>query len=397
MVGTFGPAAYWLRPPGFAHPVSKEEGTSPDDQPARSYATRAKLTMHTPPDEAKWTRLNNSLRVYYTRQHLLVTNRGPREEGYTYCTKCGLIEPTAIPKGVVGAAHRKPFPDSKDANCPGGGATKGLVLGTDFISDVLLISISASPPLTLMPSLLATDVALRTISEALTKAACARLELEAHELQAEYRPALTAAGREGREAEIYIYDTLPGGAGFAQRVKDLGLTLFEDALPLLENCPDNCDRSCYRCLRSYKNKFEHDLLDRHVGASLLRFALEGAVPSLAPDRLERSTNILFEDLKRHGIEGLTIGRGETIEVPGLGDVLVPISVTNSQGTQFVVGLHGPLTPDEPSSDSLREIKEFSAAVPVFLVDELVVRRNLPSATATLLERLGVSSGYAPTS
>src|SRR5688572_13913173 len=84
---TFGPAMPWLRPPGFAHPVSKEEGTSPDDQPARSYATRAKLTMHTPPDEAKWTRLNNSLRVYYTRQHLLVTNRGPREEGYTYCTK----------------------------------------------------------------------------------------------------------------------------------------------------------------------------------------------------------------------------------------------------------------------------------------------------------------------
>ena len=42
--GTFGPATLWLRPPGFAHPVSKEEGTSPDDQPAKSYATRAKLT-----------------------------------------------------------------------------------------------------------------------------------------------------------------------------------------------------------------------------------------------------------------------------------------------------------------------------------------------------------------
>lgn len=396
MVGTFGPAAYWLRPPGFAHPVSKEEGTSPDDQPARSYATRAKLTMHTPPDEAKWTRLNKSLRVYYTRQHLLVTNRGPREEGYTYCTKCGLIEPTALPKGVVGAAHRKPFPDSKDANCAGGGATKGLVLGTDFISDVLLISISADSPLTLMPSVLATDVALRTISEALTKAACARLELEANELQAEYRPALTAAGREGREAEIYLYDTLPGGAGFARRVGNLGLTLFEDALPLLESCPDNCDRSCYRCLRSYRNKFEHDLLDRHIGASLLRFALEGVVPSLAPDRLERSTNILFEDLRRHGVEGLIIERNQTVKVPGLGDVLVPISITNAQGTEFLVGLHGPLTPDEPSSEGLRDIKEFSPAVPVLLVDELVVRRNLPSATATLLERVGVSSGYGIT-
>jgi hypothetical protein len=43
---------------------------------------------------------------------------------------------------------------------------------------------------------------------------------------------------------------------------------------------------------------------------------------------------------------------------------------------------------------LREIKEFSPAVPVLLVDELVVRRNLPRATATLLEKVGASPGYA---
>ena len=81
-VATFGPAKQWLRPPGFAHPVFKEEGTSPDDQPARSYATRAKLTLHTPPDDSKWDRINSSIRIYPTRDHLLITNRGPREEGY---------------------------------------------------------------------------------------------------------------------------------------------------------------------------------------------------------------------------------------------------------------------------------------------------------------------------
>jgi hypothetical protein len=386
-VGTFGPARYWLRPPGFAHPVSKEEGTSPDDQPARSYATRAKLTMHTPPDESKWTRLNDHIRVHYTRQHLLVTNRGPREEGYTYCTKCGLIEPTALPKGIVGAAHRKPYPDPKDANCPGGGATKGLTLGTDFISDVLLISLSVKPPLTLIPSLLATDVALRTISEALTKAACARLELEANELQAEYRPALTAAGRDGLEGEIYLYDTLPGGAGFAQRVGRLGLVVFEDGLRILEECPEGCDRSCYRCLRSYKNKFEHDLLDRHVGASLLRFALLGAAPTLDAARLGRSTELLFQDLERHDVDGLTLERDKRLLIPGLAEIVAPI-LASKQGRQFVIGLHGPLTPDEPSDEALRDLKEFSASVRVILVDELVVRRNLPSATATLLERMG---------
>ena len=158
-------------------------------------------------------------------------------EGYTYCTKCGLIEPTTLQMGEVGVAHRKPYPDRREANCPGGGATTGLVLGTDFISDVLLVSISVKPPLTLLPGLLPTDVALRTISEALTMAACRSLELETNELQAEYRPALTAPGREGLEAEIYLYDTLPGGAGFAKRVGGLGLAIFEEALKILEGMP----------------------------------------------------------------------------------------------------------------------------------------------------------------
>ncbi|MBI2870505.1 MAG: DEAD/DEAH box helicase [Candidatus Omnitrophica bacterium] len=384
---TFGPATYWLRPPGFAHPVSKAEGTSPDDQPAKSYATRAKLTAPTPADESSWARLNERIRVHYTRQHLLVTNRGPREEGYTYCTKCGLIEPTALPQGTVGAAHRKPYPDQRDANCPGGGATKGLVLGTDFITDVLLVSLRVDPPLTLLPTLLATDVALRTLCEAITKAACESLELDASELLAEYRSALTPAGREGREAELYLYDTLPGGAGFAQRVGRLGLTVFREALRILENCPDRCDRSCYRCLRSYKNKFEHGLLDRHLGASLLRFLLDGTAPMLDAARLERSTNLLYQDIERQGLEGLSLERNKSVLVPGLSSAVAPILATNRTGRCFVIGLHGPLTPDTPSDDALRELKEFSVAIPVILVDELVVCRNLPSATADLIAKI----------
>ena len=387
-VGTFGPARHWLRPPGFAHPVGKEEGTSPDDQPARSYATRAKLTMHTPADHDKWTNLGDHLRVYYTHQHLLVTNRGPREEGYTYCTKCGLIEPTALPKGSVGAAHRKPYPDPNNENCPGGAATKGLVLGTDFISDVLLVSIRVTPPLALRPNVLSTAVALRTISEALTKAACARLELESNELQAEYRPALTAAGREGREAEIYLYDTLPGGAGFAQRAGKLGLTLFEDALEILEVCPEDCDRSCYRCLRNYRNKLEHDLLDRHLGASLLRFLVCGSYPTLAPGRLASSTDLLFEDLRRQGLEGVSIERSYPLTLRGFGAVTAPLYLKLAAGAEFIIGLHGPLTPDDPSDAALRAIKEFSPSILVLLYDEMAVRRNLPAVTSHLIAQIG---------
>ena len=321
------------------------------------------------------------------RQHLLVTNRGPRTEGYTYCTKCGRIEPSAAPTGTVGAAHRKPYPGDRDPNCPGGYATKGLTLGTDFITDVLLVSIRVEPPLTLAAGLLATDVALRTVSEALTAAACDLLGLEPQELQAEYRPALTDAGRDGREAEVYVYDTLPGGAGFVRRVGGLGRRVFERALELLEGCPEGCDRSCYRCLRSYKNKFEHDLLDRQVGASLLRYVLTGAYPTLGASRLGASTDLLYEDLKRHDLVDIVIQRNHLLSPPGLSPVTAPIYVVRQDGSEFVVGLHSPLTPDDPSDDALRQLKEFCPAIPVFLCDEIVVRRNLPSATSQLIGRI----------
>ena len=384
--GTLGPARNWLRPPGFAHAISKEEGTSPDDQPERSYATRAKLTMPTPPEDlGSWAEINDRIRVHYTRPYLLVTNRGPRDKGYTYCTRCGLIEPAVLRTSEVGADHRKPYPDPREPNCSGGGRTTELVLGTDFVSDVLLISMRVERPISLLPGLLPTDVALRTISEALAIAACRGLELDANELQAEYRPALTAAGREGREAEIYLYDSLSGGAGFAKRVGELGLSVFEDALEILETCPENCDRSCYRCLRSFKNKFEHDLLDRHIGASLLRFLIFGTEPTLDPERVASSTNLLFEDLSRHALEGVTVERDRAVLLPGFGEITAPIFAKRSDGQEFIVDLHGPLTPDIPESPALREFRNFSSSIQLLLADEIAVLRNLPSATNRLIE------------
>jgi ATP-dependent helicase YprA (DUF1998 family) len=384
--GTFGSAKNWLRPPGFAHPQAREEGTSPDDQPARSYATRAKLVASGPADPNAWLPVTNRLKQYYARTHLLVTNSGPRREGYTYCTRCGLIEPTAIPSGTLGGGHTKPFPDDREPTCPGGGASRGLVLGTDFISDVLLIHLRVESPITLRPGFLATDVALRTLCEAISIASTKRLEIEPGELQAEYRPSLSQGGHEGLEAEIYLYDTLAGGAGFTRRTADVIQSVFEGTLRLLEHCPAGCDRSCYRCLRSFKNRFEHELLDRHLGASLLRYLLLDDPPTLDEARIESATNRLYEDLSRHGIPDAEFRLREPIQVPGIGQVLAPILV-NTNGRQLVVGVHGPLTPDTPVDEGLREAKEYGSSVPVLLVDEIVISRNLPYASRQVLDAI----------
>jgi ATP-dependent helicase YprA (DUF1998 family) len=381
---SFGAAKNWMRPPGFAHPQSWEEGTSLDDQPLRSYATRAKLVAPGPANEASWQQTTPRLREYYHRTHLLVTNTGPRQEGYTYCTRCGLIEPTAVPNGAVGGSHPKPFPDAREPMCRGSASTRGLVLGTDFISDVLLISLRVESPLILRPGYLATEVALRTLSEALTVAATSRLEIEASELQAEYRPALTQGGHEGLEAEIYIYDTLAGGAGFARRIGELGAIVFEDTIHLLESCPANCDSSCYRCLRSFKNRFEHSLLDRQLAASLLRYLVHGEEPVLDKARLEHAADRLFEDLSRQGRDDLELSRNALVEIPGIGPLETPILVRSS-GRDFIVGVHGPLTPDHASDEAIRDAKEYGSVVPVILVDEIVISRNLPRASQQVVD------------
>lgn len=387
--GAFSRERRWMRPPGFAHPVFTDEDTSPDDQPTRSYATRAKLTAPSPLDENLWTPLNGRMRLHHLRQHLLVTNRGPRNDGYNYCTICGVISPAVGAKSISAAgAHKKPYPDERDSTCPGGKTAKGIVLGTDFISDVLLISMQVEPPVSLPPGLLATEVALRTLCEALSKAACLRLELEPTEIQAEFRPALNGRGGDGLEAEIYLYDTLPGGAGFVRQAGKLGLDLFAEALRILEQCPDDCDSSCYRCLRSYKNKFEHHLLDRQIAASLLRYLLHGDVPTLDRARIERSVELLFNDLERQDAPGVVFKHNAIVVVPGLGEVPAPILAIRN-GSQTIIDVTGPLTPKRSSNPILVDAAEV-AATHVHLVDELLIRKNLPWATSNLLKTFGVN-------
>src|SRR5690242_10460979 len=59
-------------------------------------------------------------------------------------------------------------------------------------------------------------------------------------------------------------------------------------------CPANCDSSCYRCLRSFRNKIEHRFLDRKLGEQFLRHALYGNYQPYPADRVQSSTEILGE-------------------------------------------------------------------------------------------------------
>jgi len=61
----------------------------------------------------------------------------------------------------------------------------------------------------------------------------------------------------------------------------------------------------------------------------------------------------------------------------------------ANGNETIIGLHEALTPDEPTDDRLKEVKEFCPSFPVLLQDELVVRRSLPVVTNKLIKELGL--------
>jgi ATP-dependent helicase YprA (DUF1998 family) len=376
-----GTPSIWFRPPGFAHPVDVPEVTSPDNIPDVSYATRAKLSMPIT-DQGGWTKINDCIKGIPIRTHLLVSNTGPQDKGYSYCVKCGRIE-SVVNSSTLNGPHFKPFP-SDDNNC-NGGFTRKIVLGTDFITDIGLFSIDLGPVVKFLPGNHLTEVGLRTLCEALAKAASQILEIEPSDIMAEFRPALTEAGKEGRQVEIFLYDTLPGGAGFSAQLINMGKELFHKALQIMESCSEQCDSSCYRCLRTFKNKFEHSLIDRHIGISVIHFLLSGNIPEFDKQRTINALNVLFADLVTSSPNKLTFskGFGKTTETF---DGVIRIDIEKKR---YVIVICNPLTPHKSINaeiDTILQKSEYSDIQPI-RIDEFLIRNNLPSATRTVLQIL----------
>jgi hypothetical protein len=360
---SFGPAKAWFRPPGFAHLWNEPAPSVPDEPNETAYATRAKLIMQSGGPEIG-TEVNPRIRALDTRQHLLVSNSGPDGEGYNYCTSCGRIESVSAPDTNLRLPHPLPYPNDGDPACNGEFVAGGVVLGADFPTDIALFSMKLEPAFRLLPANSETQTAMRTICEALSMAACRLLQIEVGEILAEYRPALNDDGALGVLVEVFLYDTLAGGAGFSPQMVPRADELFKTALAILEECPEACDASCYRCLRSFRNKLDHSLLDRFVGAQLLRHLLDGAIPPFSKVRAEKSLTLLANELERQfGQHFIIVRNYET----GVGDA--PLVVQNrTSGSKVLVDIHSPVAPSIPVYGT-----KISSVV---LVDDLRVRRHL---------------------
>jgi hypothetical protein len=68
---------------------------------------------------------------------------------------------------------------------------------------------------------------------------------------------------------IVLFDTVPGGAGYATLAASKLEELFSEAVKVSMECPDcGLDSSCYGCLRTYQNQRHHENLERRLALDL---------------------------------------------------------------------------------------------------------------------------------
>src|SRR5258707_14318681 len=68
---------------------------------------------------------------------------------------------------------------------------------------------------------------------------------------------------------LFLYDRMPGGSGLLQQLLEQWQSILAAATQSLTHCEGNCKRSCYTCMRTYRNIFYHNLLDRFEAVKLL--------------------------------------------------------------------------------------------------------------------------------
>jgi hypothetical protein len=258
-----------------------------------------------------------------------------------------------------GQQHDRPRPTGPKEPPQCDGNPVKIVLGNEFRTDVVVFRLGIPLDWQLGPDRPATPIAARSAAEALRRAACVLEDLEPNDIDGDFRFAPGTGGQQF--LDLYLYDQAAGGAGFVKTAARDPQRLVGRALQLLDDC--TCDDSCYQCLRSYKNRYDHSLLDRRVGADLLRACFHGVAPRLDAAREDVALDRLQADLEESG--------AAVTRLPG--------ALRDAAGR--LICLAHPFQPDRPSSARAQTLAETNHTV---AVDLLMVLRALPVATAQAL-------------
>jgi Lhr-like helicase len=409
------PLRSWFRPTGFAHVIPEDEG---EVVQAASFATAAKLVIPTPDDLDVVTRsaiLEGRAELFNDwRARLLVINEGAKREGFTYCTGCGRIEPEARLKHSAwtdpARAHARPYPvgPRDQAECAKRKIRHGVALGFEFPTDVCLLRMSLGPQgIRLTPRDQEAHAALRTACEAVAVAATRALGLQPGEVAVDYRWGTGDQGG-GADVELYVFDRVPGGAGFSFEVGRRMATILEDAASLLKcgGSAGPCTSACYHCVKSYSNRFHHNLLERHLGRFVLEALLGKDVSAWsAPEKLGVVQLVAADLAWQARAQRL---EAEVLPVLSDGSVLVTIDgeprrcdaavrigsrvVVLGMAMPFCSGPGGTARLADPDlQEAFDELS--SSSTPIKAVNVFLAERNQPAEAGRIFNELKLGAGH----
>jgi hypothetical protein len=297
--------------PEVFHPEEAQPVRPTDREQDYSYASSAQFPV--PVDGADvpgWQPFRTHAELTYARdQPLVVVNRGDEAtvQGFWVCDACGAA---SLSDGSPPVRHpRRPYLIQRIPNQPVAGPCRGqfqrVFLGHQFRSDLMLLRVTLNPPFRRNTAdrvfLCALEDALRSFAEALVLGASRRLDIDPAEFNAGFR--LWHQTDDGRlRFDVYVFDTLSGGAGYAEEAgRDLDRILDETERTLRE-C--TCDSSCQECLRHYRNRLHHERLDRFLGMQLLTYLRDGVFPRT--DDLDAQVTMLQPLARMFALDGLSV-------------------------------------------------------------------------------------------
>lgn len=251
--------------------------------------------------------------ISYSNRHdcsLIIANRGPNNNGFDVCRKCGAAFPSIARNSPDAMRIRTPFKrDARNANafCEHD-FQESVVIGSTFNTDLALFEIivdnnevNCDP---LNPWLKQASISL---GEAFRLAAVSLLDIEFGELcvgtRRRYERSLV-------HVDIYLFDALSSGAGYSSLLADDKIIdqLIENVRDILTDC--NCDDACLRCLKHFNNKRLHKWLNRFAALELLDYATLGSVRIDCRQPKTKLLAPLIETLREEGISVSHINEGE---------------------------------------------------------------------------------------
>lgn len=354
-------------------PEKAKELPEEDREQEITFATMAQLPQPVNPEEFTFRPCGpNACFTHATDQRLVTVNRGRKDSqagGFLVCKECGaasVLDEYASNEGP----HERPYISLGPSGTPRlcSGEFRRVFLGHDFKTDLLLLRLKISAPLvtdtTEKVSLRMLEDALYTIAEALRLAASRhrQLDLDPSEFGSGFLVVPALQG-EARTLDLFLYDTLSGGAGYAEIAARYLPEILEDTLAILEGC--NCDTSCTECLNHFHNQHIQGRLDRKLGASLLRYAILGEVPCCASPQIQATTLSQLGALLE--LDGFHCFEGRASETPML---------VERDGHRIAIGCHPGLIGRPEFAHPVQDATNVNGCL---ALNEYQLRSNQPDA------------------